>query len=318
MNRLISFLKEWMLPIAILSGITLYLFYHFTPALYPAGPVLHKVASEGQRLLIALLLFCQFVKAAPRDMRLHRWHAKALLFQCVAFIVCAVGAVLIPYHGAKILLECAMICLICPTAAASGVITDRLGGDLAANVTYLVLSNVVATFLIPAVIPFAHPAEDFSFWQSVLRIAGRIFPMLVVPALLAWLIRFTMPRLQAVLERLAGYSFYLWGVCLMLAMVLSTRALVLSDVSTAVVAGIVVVSIATCVGQFAVGRLMGRDDRERLTAGQSLGQKNTGFLIWLGYSYLTPVTSIAGGLYAIWQNIINSWELYQKRHAGRP
>ena len=39
-----------------------------------------------------------------------------------------------------------------------------------------------------------------------------------------------------------------------------------------------------------------------------------GFLIWLGYNYLTPVTSVAGGLYAIWQNLFNSWELYQHEH----
>ena len=49
---------------------------------------------------------------------------------------------------------------------------------------------------------------------------------------------------------------------------------------------------------------------DEITAGQALGQKNSGFLIWLGYSYMTPVTSVAGGLYSIWQNIINSLELY--------
>ena len=42
---------------------------------------------------------------------------------------------------------------------------------------------------------------------------------------------------------------------------------------------------------------------DEITAGQALGQKNSGFLIWLGYSYMTPVTSVAGGLYSIWQNI---------------
>ena len=75
--------------------------------------------------------------------------------------------------------------------------------------------------------------------------------------------------------------------------------------------------------QFAVGRAAGALSRKRhpdcadvdiLTAGQALGQKNTGFLIWLGYSYFTPVTSVAGGLYSIWQNIINSMELYGKNH----
>lgn len=49
-----------------------------------------------------------------------------------------------------------------------------------------------------------------------------------------------------------------------------------------------------------------------VTAGQALGQKNSGFLIWLGYSYMTPVTSVAGGLYSIWQNIINSLESTSK------
>jgi len=67
--------------------------------------------------------------------------------------------------------------------------------------------------------------------------------------------------------------------------------------------------------QFAAGRHFGkRNAEDKITAGQALGQKNTGFLIWLGYSYMTPVTSIAGGLYAIWQNLFNSWELYQKSH----
>jgi len=27
---------------------------------------------------------------------------------------------------------------------------------------------------------------------------------------------------------------------------------------------------------------------------------------------MTPVTSVAGGLYAVWQNLFNSWELYRK------
>jgi BASS family bile acid:Na+ symporter len=53
---------------------------------------------------------------------------------------------------------------------------------------------------------------------------------------------------------------------------------------------------------------------DEITAGQALGQKNSGFLIWLGYSYMTPVTSVAGGLHSIWQNIINSLELYEQSH----
>ena len=69
-----------------------------------------------------------------------------------------------------------------------------------------------------------------------------------------------------------------------------------------------------CAIQFYIGGHFSKNRKTRITARQALGQKNTGFLIWLGYTYLTPVTSIAGGLYAIWQNLFNSWELYRHNH----
>ena len=52
----------------------------------------------------------------------------------------------------------------------------------------------------------------------------------------------------------------------------------------------------------------------KVTAGQSLGQKNTVFAIWLAYTFMTPETAIVGGLYSIWHNIYNSWQLYRANH----
>jgi BASS family bile acid:Na+ symporter len=141
-----------------------------------------------------------------------------------------------------------------------------------------------------------------------------VFPVLILPGLLAWLIRYNTHKLQRVLMRWSPNSFYIWGVGLTLAMILSTRALLLSGLGVGAVAGIVGVSLVACFLQFFLGRRMGRNKVDSLTAGQALGQKNTSFLIWLGYNYMTPVTSVAGGLYAVWQNIFNSWELYQKQH----
>ena len=39
----------------------------------------------------------------------------------------------------------------------------------------------------------------------------------------------------------------------------------------------------------------------------------TVFAIWLGYTFFTPVVSVAGGFYSIWHNCYNSWQLYRKR-----
>ena len=289
MNRMLYFLKEWMLPCAIVLGISLYLVYHFMPGLHHLGPWLHPLVSEGQRLVIAFLLFFQFVKISPHDLRLSRWHLYALAVQILSFLALAA---LVAFTGGtlRMLLECAMLCMICPTASAAGVITDRLGGNLAGTVSYVVLINVAATF------------------------ALKVFPVLILPGLVAWLIRYTTSKLQRTLMRWASNSFYVWGVGLTLAMILATRALLLSGLGRSAVAGIVLVSLVSCFLQFFAGRRMGREKVERLTAGQALGQKNTGFLIWLGYNYMTPVTSVAGGLYAIWQNLFNSWELYEKAH----
>ena len=303
-----------MLPGAIVLGTSLYLVYHFSPGLYVYGPRLHPLVSEGQRLVIAILLFFQFVKISPHDLRLTRWHWKALAIQTGLFLVLA-GVILFLQPGpGRMLAECAMLCFICPTAAAAGVITDRLGGNLAATVSYVVLINVTATFLIPLVIPVVNPSAQMGFWTYVGHIAWKVFPILILPALLAWFIRYTTHRLQRTLMRWASYSFYVWGVGLTLAMILATRALLLSGLGAWAIAGIVSVSVLCCFVQFFAGRKIGRGRVDSITAGQGLGQKNTGFLIWLGYNYLSPVTSVAGGLYAIWQNLFNSWELYEHEH----
>ena len=312
MNNLASLIRKWMLPAAIVLGISLYVMYHFSPALHPYGKWLHLAASEGQRLVIAALLFFQFVKISPHDLKLRSWHFKALGIQVGSFLLLALGVLLLEPGPVRMLVECAMLCMICPSASAAGVITDRLGGNLASTVTYLVMINVAGTFLIPRVIPLVNPSAHMGFWAYVGHIAWKVFPVLILPGLLAWIIRYTTHRLQRRLMRWASNSFYIWGVGLTLALVLATRALLLSGLGFWSIAGIVVISILTCFVQFFAGHRLHREKVENLTAGQALGQKNTGFLIWLGYNYMTPVTSVAGGLYAIWQNLYNSWELYQK------
>lgn len=313
-NRLAVFLRNWMLPIALALGISLYIVYRFVPALHPHGHILQGIASEGQRFLVSMMLFFQFIKVSPRDLKPRRWHFGAIVFQIGGFALMTALAALSKGETARILAECAMLCIICPTASAAGVITDRLGGDLAGNVTYLIMANAAATLLIPMIIPLVNPSATLGFWAYVLRLAWKIFPILILPCLLAWLIRHLTPGLHRIMTLWAPASFYLWGLSLTMGMTLATRALAISRLGGWTIAGIVAVSLTAATVQFWTGRRLGRSGKDgsrknSITAGQALGQKNNGFLIWLGYNYLTPVTSVAGGLYAIWQNLFNSWEL---------
>lgn len=312
---ILRFIKNWMLPISMITGILSYLIYHTTPALWPAGDILHNIVTESQPMMVSLMLFLQFIKVSPTDLRFHRWHLWLLLTQGLVFIALALISNSLPDGSARILTECAMLCFICPTAAAAGVITDKLGGNMAETITYVILVNALAAVLIPCMIPIINPIEGFNFFECFVRILVKVFSILLLPCAIAWTIRYLLPGLQKRLEKYTSWAFYIWGFTLTLALILATRALVLSKISIWTALSIALVSFVCCILQFILGRRIARSYGRAisLTAGQALGQKNTGFLIWLGYSFLTPVTSVAGGFYAIWHNIVNSEELYLHR-----
>ena len=325
MSRIIEFIKDWMLPIAIVAGITICLVLHLiSPFAEFAEPAFSKFAKDVQPVMVAIMLFLQFNKVSPKDLRFRKWHFLVLAFQMGAFVALSLLAMALPAGEIRILVECAMLCFICPTAAAAGVITDKLGGSLSDTVTYVVIINIMAALVIPLIIPMVHPVEGVSFLTRFASICAKVFPLLVFPLLLAWLVRYTMKKLHEKLVGIAGWAFYIWGFTLCLSIYLATKALLGSGISIWAAIMICVVSLLCTLIQFVLGRRIGRrtcvDESEAIkksdsiTAGQAFGQKNNGFLIWLGYTWMTPVTSVAGGLYSIWQNLVNSWELYEQRH----
>lgn len=325
MSRIIEFIKDWMLPIAIVAGITICLVLHLiSPFAEFAEPAFSKFAKDVQPVMVAIMLFLQFNKVSPKDLRFKKWHFLVLSFQMGAFVALSLLAMTLPAGEIRILVECAMLCFICPTAAAAGVITDKLGGSLSDTVTYVVIINIMAALVIPLIIPMVHPVEGVSFLTRFASICAKVFPLLVFPLLLAWLVRYTMKKLHEKLVGIAGWAFYIWGFTLCLSIYLATKALLGSGISIWAAIMICVVSLLCTLIQFVLGRRIGRrtcvDESEAIkksdsiTAGQAFGQKNNGFLIWLGYTWMTPVTSVAGGLYSIWQNLVNSWELYEQRH----
>ncbi|MBP5566912.1 MAG: transporter [Bacteroidales bacterium] len=311
-----TFLKNWMLPLAMTVGAVIYLILHYVPSFNEEGYM--SVARNLQPVLVSLMLFLQLNTVAPTDLKFHKWHfiliaVQALLFAVFAFIAAGSSSA-----GGRILLESAMLCFICPTAAAAGVITSKIGGSLPGIMTYTVLSDTLASLLIPLMIPMVHPAADMSFLAAFWAIIKRVFSILVLPCVLAWLIRYLLPGVQRWLAKYVGWAFYVWSVGLVLALSLATGALVTSRIGLLLTLGIAVVSLVCCIFQFWLGRRVARGYGrvESVTAGQALGQKNTGFIIWLGFRYMTPVTSVAGGLYAIWHNLVNSYELYKSRQNG--
>lgn len=71
-------------------------------------------------------------------------------------------------------------------------------------------------------------------------------------------------------------------------------------------------ALVACAWQFGIGKLVGRRLGDYISCGQGFGQKNTILAIWVSYTYLTPVISVVPSCYIVWQNVVNSWQLWWK------
>lgn len=315
--RIYKFITDWILIFAILGGIGGYFLYTAIPALAPTHAVALQVVQTLQPLLIFAMLFLTFCKVDLHHLHLCRYHWWLLLFQTGMYVALAAVALMLPADaGTRVVVESAMICFICPTATAGAVIVRKLGGSAAHITTYTILINLAVSLVIPATVPLVHPSATMGFCDAAVLILGKVFPLLLLPLVGAWLLKQFVPGVYQWAERHSNLSFHLWVVALALATAVTTRYIMHTTVSLHTQLWIVVFSAIACVSQFAVGRFIGRSYGEAMTAGQSLGQKNTVLAIWMGYTFFTPITSVAGGFYSIWHNVINSIQLYRHKRSA--
>lgn len=315
--RFHQFLRDWSLPIAMGGGVLMYLLYTNIPLFDGTHDFVSSVLAVVQPGLIFAMLFVTFCKVRIKELKPSKWHLWLLAFQLLSFIAISLTIALVPRMPVtvRVLLEAAMMCLLCPTATAAAVITARLGGNSASLISYTMQINIAVALVAPLFLAMSHPVDGMSLATSFILIMGKVFPLLLMPLLCAELLRKFLPGAHKLLvTKGRNLPFYLWLVALSLAIAMTTRAIAHSDLSIWVMAGIALVSLVCCILQFAFGRYVGRRNGEIIAGGQSLGQKNTVFAIWFACTFLTPVTAIAGGFYSLWHNLVNTWQLYRHNH----
>lgn len=311
---IIRFLKNWTLPVAIVSGIIGYLVYSHLSWLDATRPYAAPTVAVVQPILISFMLFLSFCKIDIRQLRPRLTHLWLLLIQCGLFALLGLLLHFWPDMPGGILVEGAALCVICPTATAAAVVTQKLQGDAADVTMYTILSNVAVAIIVPLVVPLVHPHAGQTFMVSFALILSNVFPMLIFPLVVAQAVRWFLPPLHRFFTSFRDLAFYLWAVSLSIAIAVTTRSIAHSHEPLGELAALAAVSFACCVFQFGVGRIIGRHYGRPVCTAQGLGQKNTVFGIWMGYTFLNPVTSIAGGFYSIWHNCYNT---YQMRRMGR-
>jgi BASS family bile acid:Na+ symporter len=290
--------RTWMLPLAMVAGGAGY-------------PLFGRLAFLTPGLIFCMLLLT-CCNLSPGDIRFSRAFRTLLAIQ-VAGAAAVYGALSL---FSPLLGEGAMICVLAPTAMAAAVITGMLGGRVAFTAAYTLASSLCVAVVAPLFLALAGARDDLSLAGATWRVFLQVVPLLVGPFLCALALGRFLPATRRAIGRASFLTYYLWVLGLTLVSG-KTVAFVVEQGSARLAEeiGLALVALAACCAQFLIGRRVGHRHGDAVSAGQSLGQKNTVLAIWMAQVYLHPLASIAPASYVLWQNSINSWQLW--RHARR-
>ena len=315
--NILDFLKKWTLPSGLIIGATVYLLFSRIAPLQPIGDAVGPLLVKLLPVLIFVMLYITFCKIQTGDLRPRAWHfiLQAIRILLSGLLVLAILHTTNPMT--KLVLEGAFVCVICPTAAAAPVITERLGGSIASLTIYTILANVVTSIIIPLFFPMVEKSTEVTFLTAFNMILRRITFVLIIPLCLAMLTRKFLPNVATRIKETKNLAFYIWGFNLSIIMGLTIRNILSTQIYGTVLALLLLLPLVISILLFSIGKAVGYRYGDSISAGQALGQKNTVVGIWLTIAFLNPIASIAPCAYVVWQNLINAWQLWYKQKYGR-
>ena len=284
------------MPVCMVVGVLLY---------YPITMFDEWSGAISTPLLIFLMLFCTFCRVSIREMKPTMLHIWLMVAQIVATFV--VYAALRPFGDT--VAQGGMICALTPMAMGAMVLAGMLGAKVETMATHSLICNLATAFIAPPIL---------SAWGNgtctVVDILLRVTPLLILPFVLAQLCRWLTPKVADKVAKKSMLPFYMWLLSIVIIMGKMTTMILESGVENLrTEITLAVVALVICLVQFRVGRRLGVMCGDKVAGSQALGQKNTIFAIWLSTQFLNPLACIAPTAYILWQNIVNSLQIYRKR-----
>ena len=259
-------------------------------------------------IMIFLMLLMTFSKLSFSNLKPSLLHLWLLLIQIVGCVV--VYYVILPFN--QVLAQGTMICVLCPTATAAAVVTGKLGGKIETTASYTIFINIAVAIIAPLIFPIMNEEKQMAFGILFLKIFSNIVPLLIFPFLIIVIINKFFPMVNEKIKSYSGAAFYIWAFCLIIAISQVTMVFINEKSGGITIILLAIFSLILCCLQFFFGKTIGSKYSDRIAGGQALGQKNTILAIWLVYQFgFTPLAALGAGSYIIWQNLINSWQLYK-------
>ena len=262
--------------------------------------------------LIFTMLFITFCGVSVHHIRFSKMYIWLALIQITGCVL--VYLIISPVN--PVVAQGLMICLLTPTATSAPVITGLLGGSVASVVSYSLIINFLVAVFAPLFFPiiYNHLGNDLGFFPAFFNILKRLALMILLPMVLAQFLRHFLPKINKYIVRHSSVSFYLWTVALAIASGRCVGFILAQDAENHNVEIIIAAgALLICLFQFFAGKAIGEKYHDRIAGGQSLGQKNTILGMWMCQMYLNPISSIGPGAYILWQNIVNSYQIWRNR-----
>lgn len=284
-----------MMPLAMTTGI---IFHNYVSVLAFLIPY-----------LIFIMLLFTYTKLSLKNIQFTKMHFWLIVVQ----IVGSVGVYFILNPINTILAQGVMICILAPTATAAPVIAGMLKGNIASLTAYSLISNFTVALFAPLFFSYIG-YNELPFFDSVFEISKRVGFLLIIPFIAALLINKFLPKAGKYMQSKSGISFYLWSIALTVVTGRTVVFIIAQGKSQIIIElAIAIGALVICVFQFWLGRRIGRKLDDTVAGGQGLGQKNTVLAIWMAQMYLNPLSSIGPGAYVLWQNSVNSWQIWRQR-----
>ncbi len=304
-------LRPYVLPLAILLGLLFHSWCHTCAFLVP--------------YIIFTILLLTFSAVDLRSLRLNRLDIWLMLFQVLVSSGCYAAAKVLT--GNNIIAEGVLMGVLCPVASSVAVISCLLGANRETVTTYTIAGNLLVAIVAPVAFTIVGEHPELSFLQSLLMMFGKIGATLALPFFLALAMQLWWPKASAAVARCNIAGFYLWAVALLLTLGQTIDFIFLRGQGNwGSIAWLAVLAAVFCFLQFFIGRRLGlRYARRigadadaanacRIGAGQLLGQKNTGFGIWMANTFLNPLSSVFLAFYSVYQNLFNAWQMARKNN----
>ena len=258
-------------------------------------------------VLIFMMLFFTYCRVDVRRMKLSWLYVWLSAIQLV-------GSMTVYFALAsfdEVVAQGAMICVLAPIAMAAVVIGGMLGADVETMAAYSLFCNMLTAVAAPAILRMAG-GGDCSFGMIFTKVA----PLLILPFAAGQFCRSVIKPVGRWIAEHSQLSFYMWLVSLTV-IIGRTTSFIIDQPEANGMTEIVLAAVALviCICQFLVGRWLGRRYGDTVAGGQSLGQKNTVLAVWMAQSFLDPLSSVAPTAYIVWQNFVNSWQIYKKERS---